>query len=626
MITDPKNFRNWLLTSAREEAERHFDPDQLLCIIPRETAWYAICLLESGQESDRDLADAILTKIRVNDGTHSPCTLDLIERAYGHKLGTAARENILDNLRNNLAASALARYSDGNVNHPIAAYVNLVLSGERFGLPAYVELGRGLLRAFHETIANRRHLVYRQTEMAEYNSPTYTALTLWFLALAAEYVRDPKIRRQALVLEQQLWVNVALHWHVPTQQFAGPFSRAYAEDSYGGFSGLHCTFAQAFECPIFLDPDLPRRFEHPSALIQNAMIAATPFHVPAAAHHLAFEKPMPLVLRCTTYGESYHENSRRTRDDGRVAAFDDELYPGGWSELTTYLHPDFTLASASRPYVNAAQSDALVLRLRRGSAVHSTADFRTLTTRLVLNGGKPGQENFCHTAGFVVGSDYLYEEGRTLIYQHENRALQIVTPKRPGHCGVSQVRMELIWSHATEFDGLWIDGRPAQGETRVDCLPRSLVWIDGPVAIVVMPLFIQTLAGQTAAVEFRQDGMFWICSFSLYVGKERDFTRDELAAAGLGVGYWLVPLAEMTRRGLFSRLAAGQVDHSKQENGSERIDWVLDGGRMEFVYNRISERIEVQRWNGIDDRECAFSIQSPAAQTAELPDYFYRTD
>ena len=67
------------------------------------------------------------------------------------------------------------------------------------------------------------------------------------------------------------------------------------------------------------------------------------------ARKLAFEKPLPTYLRCTTYGEQYHENIKLTIDGSTVSTFDDEVYPGGWSDLTTYLAPDFCLGTASRP-------------------------------------------------------------------------------------------------------------------------------------------------------------------------------------------------------------------------------------------------------------------------------------
>lgn len=626
MITDPKNFRTWLLQSARAEAERHFNAQQLLCLIPRESAWYAICLLESEEQADRELANRILTNLRVDDGTHSPCTLDLILRRYGDRLSAAARDSLMRNLRENLPISATVRYSDGNVNHPIAAYVHLVLGGERFGLVAYVELGRALLRQFHQTIANRQHRFYRQAEMAEYNSPTYTALTLWFLALAAEYSVDPEIRRRSLALEEQLWIDVALHWHAPTQQFAGPFSRAYAEDSLGGFSGLHCTFAQAFNCGIYLEPDLPRRLNHPSALIQNAMIAAVPFHVPLAARRLAFDKPMPLLLRCTTYGESYHENAREMQSSGLIAGFDAEVYPGGWSELTTFLHPDYTLASASRPYVNAAQSDALVLRVRRKSPVCSMADFHSMTTRMVFDQAEAGEANLCHTAGFSVGSDYLYEEGRTLVYQHENRAIEVITPKRAGQGPIQRLRLDLLWNDAADFAGLYIDGCPAAAAAERFDPPKSLLWIDGSVAIAVMPMFLSSLEGAKAFVQLRHHPPYKICSFFLYEGEKKIVSRDDLSASGLGLGFWVVSLRDKPLQTLLAQLRAAEVQHSSGTGGSERIDWTLDGGYMQFDYNRFTERITRQCWNGADDQECWFSLRALEAHDQELPTCLFSAD
>ncbi len=152
--------------------------------------------------------------------------------------------------------------------------------------------------------------------MSEYNSLTYTALDLWFLALIAEHAVTGSARTVAAFLEERLWVDVAMHFHAPSQQFAGPHSRSYADDSFGGCSALHFTMLAAFDEPLFIEPDLCERYNHPSTLVQNALVAILPFHVPEQARVLAWRKPFPYVFRKTTYGESYHENSRRPPGDG----------------------------------------------------------------------------------------------------------------------------------------------------------------------------------------------------------------------------------------------------------------------------------------------------------------------
>lgn len=184
----------------------------------------------------------------------------------------------------------------------------LILAGERLGDSLAVEGGAGRLRSFARTVGNRRHARHRQATFSEYNSPTYTALDLWFLALAAEYTREPAVKRLARFLEERLWIETALFYHAPSQQFSGPHCRAYLDDSLGGWSALHCTLAVACNAPILLEPQRSLGTNHPSAILENALVAITPFHVPDEARRLAFGKPLPCELRLTTYGESYHEN------------------------------------------------------------------------------------------------------------------------------------------------------------------------------------------------------------------------------------------------------------------------------------------------------------------------------
>jgi hypothetical protein len=90
------------------------------------------------------------------------------------------------------------------------------------GQPWAVELGYCRLSHFQRTVGDRQFRFRRQAEMSEYNSLTYTALDLWFLALIAEFAEHKEARALALFLEHRLWVDVAMHFHAPSHQFAGP--------------------------------------------------------------------------------------------------------------------------------------------------------------------------------------------------------------------------------------------------------------------------------------------------------------------------------------------------------------------------------------------------------------------
>ncbi|RIK79569.1 hypothetical protein DCC62_05310 [candidate division KSB1 bacterium] len=623
-----QNLRHWLLDSARAEAERHFEPASLICLIPRETAWYAITLLESARAADHALANRILENLTVNDGTHSPATLFVIHQRYPALLSNQAKEQILKNLRQNLPISALVRYSDGNVNHPLAAYAHLICGGELLGDPAYTRLGRLLLQEFHQTISNRRHKNHQQAEMAEYNSPTYTALTLWFLAIIAEFAQDEEARQLAQFLEERLWINVAMHWHEPTQQFAGPFSRAYAEDSVGGFSALHCTFACAMQRNVFIAAELPRRFEHPSALIENAFVAILNFHVPAEAKAIAFEKSLPYYFRMTTYCEQYHENGRRQENYRQVAAFDDEVYPGGWGDLTTFMTKEYCLGTASRPYVNAGQSDGFSMRYRRTENMQSLQDFRGAYTRMVFNGAVVGQDNFCHVAGFPINKDYLYEEGRAFTYQHENKAIVCYTPKRAGHAAVSELRFDLIFSHHAPFDHIQVNESEIVNSPFESENVRRIIIFDHRTYLAILPLPASGLADFKPKCRLWASHDHFMISFYNYRGAVRDFTREEMSMTRNGFACLLETLDHFPRLDDFLKFLDGvKLNEAISSRAVRTVEFQIGEKAMVFSIDPISERILARTWNGRDDAVYHFQIETNAGDSGRFcPKQLYAED
>ena len=510
-----------LITWSREHGRRWFDPATRLCVGPRDTLWYAIALLHSDEVAERELGDALLREAKSADGTHTPATMLAVLLILRTKLSAATIENLETQIRRSLPEATQCEWHDGNVNHPLAAWAALILAGERHGDATAVACGAGRLRTLARIVGNRRHAHHRQAVFSEYNSPTYTALDFWFLALIAEFAQDAEIRRLALFLEQRLWVETAFYFHAPSQQFAGPHCRAYLDDSLGGWSGLHCTMAAAMDVPILLDPERVFATNHPSATLQNALAAIIPYHLPAEARRIAFDKPLPSELRVMTYGESYHEN-HATR------GFEDGLYPGGWSRLTTYQAPEFCVGTAERPYVNAGHADAFMARWRRRSDVKSVGDVRAMFCRGVFNDALVGQPNRVHVTGGRTDESYLYEEGRTFTLQAHNRALVLYAPKGVGHRAVSGFRVDVMFAWDAPFDEFRIDGHSADPtQSAVLSANSRFLFRDGEVLGVLVPLAPQPAANATP-VQVRVAGGCLIVSIANYAGPEREFARDDL--------------------------------------------------------------------------------------------------
>ncbi|MCF7687753.1 MAG: hypothetical protein K9N01_05565 [Cephaloticoccus sp.] len=578
----------------REHGRTWFDPTARVCVGSRDTLWYAIALLSSPDKQDRELGDELLREAQSADGTHTPATMLAILLAIPETISEETSMNLEVQIQQSIPEAVLCEWHDGNVNHPLAAWATLILAGERYGNATALAGGLGRLRMFARTVGNRRHVHHRQAFFSEYNSPTYTALDLWFLALIAGYAQDPAARELARFLEERLWIETALYYHAPTQQFSGPHCRAYLDDSLGGWSALHCTLAVAGDVPLLLEPERALRTNHPSAILENALVAIIPFHLPDEARRLAFTKPLPCSVRGMTYGESYHENNA-------ARGFEDGLYPGGWSLLTSWQTAEFALGTATRPYVNAGHADAFMARWRRRPEIRTVADFRSLFCRGVFNDALVGQPNRVHVTGGKTDESYLYEEGRTCTLQHRNRALVHYAPKGVGHAGVSGFRVDVMFAWDAPFDEFRINGQPAATEATALPSTTRFLWRDGDVMGVLIPL-VPEPAANAAPVMLRTTGGCFIVSIANYAGTSRDFSRDEMRGWANGFYVELWSKAEFADLDALGAHAATIAIKDRPAGAGRHRRTVVHSGTevLELSQNPWSEEIETATVNGVE--------------------------
>jgi len=614
-MTDPTTspVRRRLLSWARQFGWKYWDAKKRESVGPRDNLWFAIALLLSDDRGENELGQSLLGTASLADDTHTPATLLAVLNALPGRLSAATSKHLENLIAQSLPAAAGHCWQDGNVNHPLAAWCTLILGGDRADDGLAIDLGVNRLNHLRRTIGDRRHTFHRQSSFSEYNSPTYTALNLWFLALIAEYAQRADARDIARFLEERLWMDVALHFHAPSQQFSGPHSRAYLEDSLGGFSGLHCTLAAGLDDSIFLDPTIAEEIGHASALIQNALVAIIPYHLPNQARELALRKPLPSLIRLTTYGESYHENSASS-------GFDDDVFPGGWSELTSYQSVEFALGTATRPYVNAGQAEAFVARIRRRETVHALTDFRSIVCRGVFNDAQPGQPNRVHVTGGLTDATYLYEEGRTAVMQHENRALVFYTPKGTGRGPFTAFRVDLIIAPSIPFDHLYAAGQS------IDRLPANLTdssritFRDFGTYGVIVPLSPAPQAGPNPITIHEINGCLIISIYN-HQGTAIDPPPDELLRWRNGF------YCELWPRDAFGDIAAFQlhvdaiqVDEELPPTGERRV--VVHSGvdTLHFAQDPRSERILEQTVNNRDDRVSHFQATALESGKPLIPE------
>jgi hypothetical protein len=110
-------------------------------------------------------------------------------------------------------------------------YTNIAFMGTYVTLATAEFLNDSSLLAYaKDRIVRLEATIGVSGSFAEYNSPGYMAVTIGNISRILKYVRDPDSRAIANRLNARAWQHVGQHWHSPTQQLAGPMSRAYSNN------------------------------------------------------------------------------------------------------------------------------------------------------------------------------------------------------------------------------------------------------------------------------------------------------------------------------------------------------------------------------------------------------------
>ena len=106
---------------ARKAGDTFFNPETRLCVISRDTAWYALALLFDDQEERRELGRDLLGSLHCEDATHTPATLLAMYYNIPDLLTPDLKRFFRRTIESRLIEATDVRWKDGNVNHPLAA-------------------------------------------------------------------------------------------------------------------------------------------------------------------------------------------------------------------------------------------------------------------------------------------------------------------------------------------------------------------------------------------------------------------------------------------------------------------------------------------------------------------------
>jgi hypothetical protein len=265
----------------------------------RETAWYALGLLQRDGERDQARAERALRTVLANqfdlpdapfDGTFrrapeepdppdEPVMWAHYDPNWRQFIGTTFAvivdryANVLpDPLTDDLRAS-IERCVAGEPDDRVApTYANIAL------MKAWLDNWAGRVESA-EAFAREIHGHFDAHGcFLEYNSPTYYGIDLWALALWRS--TDGPLHRHGADMEQRLWRDIARFYHAGLRNLCGPYDRAYGMDmtAHATPLGLHVWSAVGRARAPF--PDTSGRFSHPHDCCFGPLVGAVPTVVP----------------------------------------------------------------------------------------------------------------------------------------------------------------------------------------------------------------------------------------------------------------------------------------------------------------------------------------------------------
>ncbi|MDR1145978.1 MAG: hypothetical protein LBK71_07585 [Verrucomicrobiales bacterium] len=354
---------------------------------PRERFWICCSLFPEHEDA---LANAIIEKTVINtrvepisgvahtfDIFHSNTAAQLL-RHHAAQLSPSARAKLEALVRESFSVehgnhSPDLQFHGYNDNMPSEASMGLILGGELLADRPAVACGLWNLRRL-------RDILYRRGTVSEFNSPTYSALTVHALAEIAEYAADAEARANALAIEQRLWLDLAARFHPEIGTVSGPYSRAYTVNELGHPGCLNSVlwFAigdAARPSPLELFSGAATRDfilnDWAFFIAQMALFSGACYHVPPSAAALFAGKKYPFHAAATAeVGDGWPDAQARP------------------VRLETYLTRDYTLGTISSS--GGGQAHPYFVTYKRREKISSHRDYGSVYQKFLFNDDQPG--------------------------------------------------------------------------------------------------------------------------------------------------------------------------------------------------------------------------------------------
>ncbi len=412
--------------------------DRWNCWGLKENAWLIFALLEYGDKYAEMMERIFEEKSGELREYHTFLSFIFINLILRHKrnIPKQVRLKMEKYLKENADVSMADTWDFVGVNDNTPAMIAaaLILGGEYFIERQWVECGK---RRFCEL----KEMLNRREFLSEFNSPTYTPITICAVASVAELSKE--CGELALEIEAKLWDEFLKLAYLPIANSAGPFSRAYPRDKLCLTHNSRALLYMLFGEKIKVNPlstvfyaeyevdDTERmyiqlavmwmcsiNYHCPKEIAENFLKRTYPFEVSGKAElsssadlHL-----LQIIKGDSKYaGDLGRDNIFRTdtfeafkRDD----CFD---YPCAVSEIHTYMTEKYALGTCTVDFHSGVQTDSFTMHYtKNGCEAELQEDIGAV---------------FCN---YVVNEDVSYrnDHGRKIAFQKENHAMVLYSPSK----------------------------------------------------------------------------------------------------------------------------------------------------------------------------------------------------
>jgi hypothetical protein len=342
--------------------------------------------LRRATRPDHSLAEAIILATPVDDNGFEPvAAIDLL-LAFPNRLAPPVQAHLQQICQSHLPIVIEHRFAGGGNNNFTCMYsyflacAGQVLQGYSFEvkhhlIPAVYTSERLRQIGFNALLLVQSY-AERDAVFAEWNSPTYSAVSLMALAKTRRDVADPVIRRIALDTQIKLWHELLALYHPKLNLSCGPYSRAYRVDILGQVSLM-----RALLCYVGLSRDhslvklLDERqvgihFHHGGDMPFNwaniAWLVSCDYHLPkdavAELRQRVFPKRFAAPIAWPSHGMVDRKNKRYfpvqgpafSAGVGRLVQFQHVHWALGYRTVSTYgqsfpIHLHYALAARLGP-------------------------------------------------------------------------------------------------------------------------------------------------------------------------------------------------------------------------------------------------------------------------------------